>query len=303
MESRKRISVLLLLSFLLSVAVAHQGHSTSDESSPSGDSDLDSQGSSSEPHAQRRSGLFHNSGLHYHLPATTGFAYAAKPYYTPLVKYPVYKTYATAAPAFHNHHVHTYARPQYSLHHGGASVASYNVNYPRYPLYRPVLKVPTTTILKPTIHSAPSFYTPIAPVAPVLPPKSIIPIAYNPFPTPARPIVYPQQTLFNTQQAVFNPQPTVFNPSILAGLNPQFVPVSSVSSWKPIAVPTVPTIVQRPSIGILPPFGAPSSTIATLSDPIHGHHQFAQHVPSTPVTVAADSHDHQHFLPSGASSS
>lgn len=310
MESRKRISVLLLLSFFLSLAVAHQTSESSAEDSSS-ESDLESQGSSSNgPQIQRRSGLYHHSGLHYNLPATTAYGYAAKPYYTPIVKYPVYKTYAAAAPV--HPHVHTYARPQYALHHGGASVSSYNVNYPRYPYYR---SVPTTTLLKPTLHSAPGFFAPAAPVAPFIPQKPIIPIAINPvLPTAARPFVYPQQTYFN--------------PSILTGLNPQLIPVSvsngavftnyptlaptpiAPSAWRPIAAPTVPTtIVQRPSISILPPFGAPASTVSTLADPIpnYHYHQFAQHVPSTQLSVGAtsspvlsDSQDHhQHFLPSG----
>lgn len=319
MESRKKITVLLLLSVVFSLAVAHK----SEESSAEAETDLDNQESSHAPQtAQRRHGIFPSgSALHYHQPATTGYAYAAKSYYTPVVKYPVYKTYAAAATPLHQH-VHAYARPQYSLHHGGASVSSYNVNYPRYPLYRPVLKavVPQyhpTTYLKPTVHSAPGFFAPapIAPVAPIIPQKPIIPIAFNPvLPTAARPFVYPQQA--------------VFNPSILAGLNPQLIPVSvsndavfanyptlaptpiAPSAWKPIAAPTFPTtIVQRPSISILPPLGAPSSTVATFADPIFQghHHQFAQHVPSTAVSVSAstpvlsDSHDHhqQHFLPSG----
>lgn len=318
MESRKRITVLLLLSILLSVAVAHQS-SSNEDSSVESDRDSDSQGSSSSgPQIQRRSGLYHGSGLHYHLPATTGFAYAAKPYYTPVVKYPVYKSYAATPAVYHqNHHVHAYAhhaRPQYQLQHGGASVSSYNVNYPRYPLYRPVLKVPATTFLKPTVLSAPGFvpsapsFIPSAPA--VYPQKPIIPIAFNPvLPTAARPFVYPQQSFFN--------------PSILNGLNPQFVPVSvsngavftnyptlapapiAPSQWRPIAVPTVPTInVQRPSISILPPLGAPSSTLATFADPIHvqqqQHHHFAQHVPSTVSSqVLSDEHHHHQFLPSG----
>lgn len=304
MQIPKKLSVLLLLSLVLSVVVAHNNQAEADK-----ESDLENQETKNVPQIQRRSGLFHNSGLQYHLPASTGYAYAAKPYYTPVVKYPVFKTYA--ATPLHHHHVHAYApRPQYSLHHGGASVSSYNVNYPRYPLYRPVLKVPTTTFLKPTLHSAPGFapLAPVAPLAPILPPKPIIPIAYNPvLPTAVRPIAYPQ--------------PAVFNPQILAGLNPQLIPVSvsngavftnyptlaptpiASSAWKPIAVPTVPTHfnVQRPSISILPPFTAPGSTLATYSDAIHQQHQFAQHVPST-VASPVESHDHhqqQHFLPSG----
>ena len=317
MDTRKRTS-LLILAMLLSAVVAHQSSAEQDDASASSssvDSDLDNQESSNGPQIQRRSGLFHNSGLHYHLPATTGYAYAARPsYYTPVVKYPVYKTLA-ATPLYHKHHVHAYARPQYSLHHGGASVYSHNVNYPRYPYFRSVLKVPTTTVLKPTVFSAPGFVNPIAPVAPVapvapinpfVPQKPVIPIALNPvLPTAGSPVVYPQQT--------------VFNPSILAGLNPQLIPISvsngavftnyptlaptpiAPSAWKPI-IPTVPTVnVQRPSISILPPLGGPSSTVATYSDSIHGHHQFAQHVPSTQASpIFSDSHDHhQHFLPSG----
>lgn len=329
MENRKKITVLLLLlSVAFSLAVAHQSDESSAEAT---ETNLDNQESSHAPQtAQRRHGIFPSgSALHYHQPATTGYAYAAKSYYTPVVKYPVYKTYATAAAATPLHqHVHAYARPQYSLQHGGASVSSYNVNYPRYPLHRPVLRavVPQyhypSTYLKPTVHSAPGFFAPapIAPVAPIIPQKPIIPIAFNPvLPTAARPIVYPQQA--------------VFNPSILAGLNPQLIPVSvsngavfanypslaptpiAPSSWKPIAAPTFPTtIVQRPSISILPPLGAPSATVATFADHIsfngqQHHHQFAQHVPSTAVTVSSastpvlsDSHDHhqqQHFLPSG----
>lgn len=298
MATQQRILLLLLL---VSCALASQ--SSSAEINEDEDFSLEKTNEAPQT-AQRRSGYFH-SGLgyhHHHVPAT-GFAYS-KSFYSPVLKYPVFKTFA-ATPVLHHHRpVHTYASalPHYHLQHGGASVSSYNVNFPRYPLLRPVLKVPVP--VKPTVFSAPapSF---------VLPQKPIIPVAVNPvLPTAARPLVYPQPAL---------------NPAILAGLNPQLIPISvsngavfanyptlaptpiAPSVWRPIAVPTVPTVaVQRPSISILPPLGAPSSTVATLADPVpvhHHHHQFAQHVPTTTTTVLSDSvdqHQHQHHHLFGA---
>lgn len=319
MDIRNRMLVLLLLSFFISLAVGHQQSGAASNDDDSEDLSKDNNYSSdtnNSPQIQRRSGAFH-SGLSYHLPASTGFAYAAKPYYTTPVKYPVFKTFAATPLLRHHHPVHTYAaHPHYQLQHGGASVSSYNVNYPRYPLYRhPLLKVPTTTVVKPTVFSAvaPSYAFP----APVYPSKPIIPIAINPvLPTAARPFVYPQPA-------------AAFNPAILAGLNPSLIPVSvsngavfanyptlaptplGPSSWRPIAVPTIPTTisVQRPSISILPPLGAPSSTVGSLADPIyHHHHQFpAQQFPVAPTVasspVLSDSFDnnqhnqhHHHHL-------
>lgn len=274
MDNRNRMLVLLLLSFLVSLAVGHQHSATANDD----DSEDLSKDNADTNHIQRRSGAFH-SGLSYHLPASTGFAYA-KPYYNHVAKYPVFKSFA--APVLRHH------QPQYHLQHGGASVSSYNVNFPRYPLYR-------HPILKPTVLSAvaPSYAFP----APVYPSKPIIPIAINPvLPTAARPFVYPQPA-------------AAFNPAILAGLNPQLIPVSvsngavfanyptlaptplGPSAWRPIAVPTIPTTisVQRPSISILPPLGAPSSTVGTLADPIyHHHHQFpAQQFPVAPTVASS----------------
>lgn len=305
MDTNRKMCLLLMSALLFSSVLAQTSSPSEEESSLNDDRHLESSSGqdSLTPNSQRRSGYGFHSGLHYHVPSSPGFAYAAahRPFYsdlTPVVKYPVIKPYLTT-PVLHH------ARPHYHLHHGGASVSSYNVNYPRFPLYRPVLKFPT--VIKPTVLSSPPLFASPS----VFAQKPIIPIALNPvLPTAARPSVI---------------VPQAFNPSILAGLNPQFVPVSvsngavftnypalaptplAPSAWKPIAVPTVPTTfaVQRPSISILPPLGAPSSTIATLADPIHGHHHHFQ--PQVPTTLASpavsdvlhDQHHHHHNLITG----
>lgn len=177
--------------------------------------------------------------------------------------------------------------PNFALSHGGATITSYNINYPRYPILtqKPIFfnSPIAPPIAKPILPTAPSFIIPAQ--------KPIIPVAISPgftnqfpflskpaFPTPTYTIIptYPGQTILPTGPHV-HPQfipihlpshqtptiatypsatfPTIPGPTIIANAQPT-PSFGGGDSWRPIIVTQNPAIgpFQRPAISLLPPF-------------------------------------------------
>lgn len=183
------------------------------------------------------------SSSHYHLP--------------PSVKFPVVAKF----PHHHKHilpipvapHVLPLPQPHYHITPGGASVTSFNVNYPRVPFiqkpiaFAPPVLAPTPIFPQPTFvavphqhhHHSPAFVPALhqhqslpdcAPYYPptFLAPKPIIPVAV-PFPG----IRQPKFPVFVAPKPVFGHQKPVYS-----GF-PQFLPVASPApTFLPVPIPS-----------------------------------------------------------------
>ncbi|KAJ6636506.1 hypothetical protein Bhyg_15096 [Pseudolycoriella hygida] len=210
-------------------------------------------------------------GLHYDLPHVHSAAYHVTPYAS---RFPT---------IFKNFHF----PGRYALSHGGASVTSYNINYPKYAFHspRPHLHVPVHSPLpRPLIPTPPVILTPkpVVPVAlPTFSPKPLIPIGIpafsnrvpivisKPIPAPFHPAVaspgilsIPSQFIPFPIQPTINSFPaTVSTPESIPLPGTTFVTSLQPDPWRPIVVnqqptPTIATTphIHRPAVNLLPPY-------------------------------------------------
>ncbi|KAG4065858.1 hypothetical protein HA402_012536 [Bradysia odoriphaga] len=204
-------------------------------------------------------------GLHYNIPHFHSSVHHVTPY---AARFPtIYK----------NFHYPT----GYALSHGGASVTSYNVNYPKYSFHspRPHLHVP--------VHSP--IPRPLIPTPPVvIAPKPIVPVALPTFASkPFIPIGIPA---FSNRVPfiVSKPIPAPFHPHGIAtsgivpfGVQSQFIPV-----------PVQPTINSFPAVVSTPgSIPLPGSTYVTNTQPDPWHPILVNQQPAP--TFATSPHIHR----------
>lgn len=209
-------------------------------------------------------------------------------------------------PHFHNsaHHVSPYAArfptilknfhyPNgYALSHGGASVTSHNINYPRYSFYSPKphfhipvhSPLPRPLIPTPPVLIAPKPIVPVTLPLPTFSSRPFVPIGIpafsnrvpfivsKPIPAPFYPGLATSGILPFGVQSQFIPfpiQPTINSFPAVAG-TPESIPLPGTTyvtnvqpdPWHPILVnqqptPTIATTphVHRPAVNLLPPYG------------------------------------------------
>lgn len=225
-----------------------------------------------------------------------------------IIGYPL--SYSVPSPYAHSH-AHAYHRnllipplhripAGYALTPGGATVHSFNVNYPRYnfiqpkpvvPIARPVL-VPSVG-LPPVVFPTKQLPLPIIPHLhrfPAIVPrpfafhKSVVPF----FPAPVTPHITPIAPVPPVTPVVHSVPTTHFNPVHFASLpiphlHPVIAPASvsphgviphhgagttfTSSGWNPLifnqpepVLPTSTDSINRPSISLLPPYPPPASS-------------------------------------------
>lgn len=225
-------------------------------------------------------GYGHAHGLHYNIPNFHAAPHNVSPYSS---RFPT---------ILKNFHYPT----GYALSHGGASVTSYNINYPKYSFHstKPHFHIP--------VHSP--LPRPLIPTPPVvIAPKPIVPVAIPTF--SSRPFIPIGIPAFSNRFPVIisKPIPAPFHPGITSpgiipfGVQSQFYPIPiqpTINSfpttvgtplpgstfvtnvqpdpWHPILVnqqptPTIATTtphIHRPAINLLPPYGSVGQT-----DPSH----------------------------------
>lgn len=204
----------------------------------------------------------------------------------------------------------------YALSHGGASVHSYNVNYPKYnfvntkPLYH--------------VHTA---------ARPIIPARPIVPVTFNRVPVvvqkpvvfsrpatiPIAPAAVPQAPHFHPIYTQFNIPPATFVPNGIApSVIPEFnlVNVQSTDGWRPLIpnlqpiapasvpfahshipfpvapaafptqplplAPQAPAAIPTPSITLLPPLHSHITGSATPAGGGHTHIQPSFEHPRSP---------------------
>lgn len=217
-------------------------------------------------------GYGHSHGLHYNIPHIHATTHNISPYSS---KFPT---------IFKNFHYPT----GYALSHGGASVTSYNINYPRYAFHstKPHFHIPVHSPLpRPLIPTPPVIIAPkpVVPVAiPTFSSRPFIPIGIpafsnrvpviisKPIPAPFHPLAASGVIPFGVQSQFFPVpiQPTVNSfPSTVTTPLPGSTFVTNVQPdpWHPILVnqqptPTIATTPHRPAINLLPPYGQTDSS-------------------------------------------
>lgn len=205
-------------------------------------------------------------GLHYSLPHFHNSAHHVTPY---SARFPA---------IFKNVHYPS----GYALSHGGASVTSYNINYPKYsfhspkphfhvplhsPLPRPLIPTPPVVIAqKPIVPVAiPSFASkPFIPIGiptfsnrvPIIISKPIPAPGILPFGVQSQFIPFPVQPTVNTFPAIAS------TPGSIPLADTTFATNNQPDPWHPILVnqqptPTIATTphIHRPAVNLLPPYG------------------------------------------------
>ncbi|CRK86842.1 CLUMA_CG000669, isoform B [Clunio marinus] len=203
------------------------------------------------------------SASHYHLPpAIAKYPLIQKPIFPVPVAPPV------IAPAVHAVH------PHYRLVPGGASVTSFNVNYPRYPLLaRPLAPfIPKPVI--PAVHHPAACGAHFHPT--FVAPKPVVPVAV-PYPGIHRHPKYP----------------IVFQKPVVGGFfPPQYVPLATPNpTFIPVAVPANPQ-PALPPIAVNPGHGQMSGHLAHQLALYQ--HQQQQHQNNFPYPAAAETF-HQNY--------
>lgn len=209
---------------------------------------------------------YHGHGLHYSIPSIPHY-HSSPHHLTP---------YASRFPTIYkNFHYPS----GYALSHGGASVTSYNINYPRYSFHspRPHIHVP--------VHSP--LPRPLIPTPPVvLAPKPIVPVAVPTFST--KPFIPFGVPAFSNRVpiVVTKPIPTPFHPGLTSGI----LPFGIHSQFYP--VPIQPTINSFPAVASTPgSIPLPGTTFVGNSQPDAWHPILVNQQP-TP-TIATTPHIHR----------
>lgn len=244
--TRRNCFGLLLLSLVISGAIAVDDKAKPDESDKENEKTVSKRGVLHyATHGHVHPAVV--SSTHYHLPSAVGrypVLHHHKPHWSP------------AAPAVHSHliptapHVHSHlvpaAHPHYHIVPGGASVTSYSVNYPRVPLlprpvvpfyhkhipaYAPPVVVAAPPAIIPAVHHHPNFHH-HSPYVPHYHPTSVAPrpVALPGIRHPKYPIYFqpkPFYTGFHHHQHV-----------PIATPNPTFIPVAVPSQPQPAHPPT-----------------------------------------------------------------
>lgn len=229
------------------------------------DLDPNENANSTETNKNKRGVLgYHGHGLHYSLPHFHSSAHHFTPY---AARFPT---------VFKNFHYPN----GYALSHGGATVTSYNVNYPRYSFHspKPHFHVPVHSPLPRPLIPTPPVVLAAKPVVPVVVPtftsKPLIPIGVpafsnrvpfivsKPIPAPFHPGIATSVPFGLPSQFIPIPiQPTINSfPASTPGTT--FVTNGHTDPWHPILVnqqptPTIATTphIHRPAVNLLPPFG------------------------------------------------
>lgn len=206
-------------------------------------------------------------GLTYNLPSAAAYPALAFPPARPWIGTPygvaripsIYHNILPSPALHHHHHIEPALQPtQYALSHGGATVTSYNVNLPRYPIYfnKPNIEIPI---------GLPSFPRPLNPS--VFLPKPIVPVAVSAFSNRIPITVNKQLPSPPLSFLPSIPSPTIYP---IGSIQPQFIPIPLPS--QPPTIHSFPATITPPTPTIT------TSTATTPNVPLPGTHFVTHHI-------------------------